>query len=89
MLNSSFSRRSFVQLSVGSLAALPLVADGVFALSQPSQAYAAEGPDAIHIVVVSPKQVGHYVVNQAGNKNTPIPTFIQHPIEISRKTMKR
>ena len=69
----SISRRSFVRLSVGSLVALPLVAEGVFALPHPSKAHAAEGAGSIRIVVVSPRQVGLYVVDQAEGKNTPVP----------------
>ena len=70
------SRRTFVQLSVGTVAVLPMISHGVFATGLPPRAYADErvaNSNPVKIVVVSPKQVGFYVVDQAGEKDTPIP----------------
>lgn len=53
-----------------------MVTEGIFATGLPPYAYADEevsNSDSVKIVVVSPKQVGFYVVDQAEDKNTPIP----------------
>ena len=72
---STCSRRSFVKLAVGTLAVLPTVAGELLVDGGQEIAYAVgdEASGTHRLVVVSPKQVGLYIADQAGDANTPIP----------------
>ena len=80
----SVSRRSFVRLAVSTLTVLPAVAGGFLLPGPPTQALADEvddttadatsqaSADPARIVVVSPKEVGFYIADQAQDCNAPI-----------------
>ena len=70
----SCSRRSFVKLAVGTITVLPTAASALLAGSGQETAYAVgdEGSGTHRLVVVSPKQVGLYIADQAGDTNAPV-----------------
>ena len=70
---ASVSRRSFVKLAMGTLAILP-VAEGGFLLpgAAPTAHADDDAADQVRIMVVTPKQVGLYVSDQADGKDAPV-----------------
>ena len=70
------SRRNFVKLSLGALAALPAVAAGTFAVpwaSRPKEAFGDQETDPVRIVAVSARELGMAVTDKADGGNKPIP----------------
>lgn len=70
---SAVSRRSFIELSVGAIAALPMVAGGFALTLAPDQAHGAETSGATtKIIIAKANEAGLAVVDLTGKKRAPV-----------------
>ena len=64
----TITRRSFVEVAIGSIFALPVVSGGLVLTMDPKEAYAADAT----VVVAKCNECAFAVMDVAGNKKTPV-----------------
>ena len=70
---TGISRRSFVELAVGTITMLPAVTGGFVLTYSPEEARAAESSSPVtQIVIAKPNEAGIAVADVSGNKRTPV-----------------